>query len=216
VVGEDERIGGTMGVSFERFAGACAVAVGVGGVAYSISFVVLLQAEPRAAEYLTNLFLLVGGILTTAVVTALYRRLRPTEPGLALWAFLLGVAGALGSAIHGAYHLANLLNPPKELDADLPTPTDPRGFLTFGVAALAVLIFSWLIVRGGRLPERLGNLGYVLSALLVIIYVGRLTILDPKNPLLLGAALVAGLVVNPAWYIWLGLEFRRGPAPTSR
>jgi hypothetical protein len=60
------------------------------------------------------------------------------------------------------------------------------------------------------LPRGLGYLAYVAAILLVITYVGRLTILDPSNPLLLTTILLAGFVVNPAWYIWLGLVLGRG------
>ena len=42
------------------------------------------------------------------------------------------------------------------------------------------------------------------GALLVVIYLGRLIILDPANPLVLGPAAISGLVVGPAWYAWLG------------
>jgi hypothetical protein len=36
-----------MSGSFERFAAACAVAVGAGGLAYAIAFVVILNTESR-------------------------------------------------------------------------------------------------------------------------------------------------------------------------
>lgn len=75
-------------------------------------------------------------------------------------------------------------------------------------------VLAWLIVRVGTLPRRLGQLGFVSAALLVVIYVGRLTVLNPKAPVLLAAALLVGFVVNPAWFVWLGLELRR-PEPSG-
>jgi hypothetical protein len=45
--------------------------------------------------------------------------------------------------------------------------------------------------------------------LLVVIYLGRLIALDPKNPALLLPALVEGFVVNPAWFAWVGRSFAR-------
>jgi hypothetical protein len=41
------------------------------------------------------------------------------------------------------------------------------------------------------------------------IYLGRLIVLDPKSPVLLVAALLAGFIVDPAFYVWLGIELRR-------
>ena len=40
----------------------------------------------------------------------------------------------------------------------------------------------------------------------MVIYVGRLIVLTPA-PLLVPAA-ITGLIVNPLWYIWLGLALR--------
>ena len=37
-----------------------------------------------------------------------------------------------------------------------------------------------------------------------------LVILNPKSPGLLTAAVLVGFVVNPVWFVWLGLELRGG------
>ncbi len=201
--------------AFERFAGVVAWAVGLGGLGYAIAFVLILRSAPKPAAYASALFLLVGGVLGTAVLVALYERLRETDPGFALWGLLLGVGGAVGSAVHGAFDLANLINPPAGT-GDPPNAIDPRGFLTFGATAAALLIFAWLIVRGGALPKGLGILGFASAGLLVVIYLGRLILLNPRKPVLLAAALLTGFVVNPAWYLWLGLELRRPGEPPDR
>ncbi|MBI3977688.1 MAG: hypothetical protein HY331_05835 [Chloroflexi bacterium] len=193
--------------AFERFAALCAILAGVVGFLYSVSFIVL------QSTLLSGLFLMLGGLLATATLVAVYGRLRETDAAFALWALLLGLAGAVGSTIHGGYDLANAINPPVTTPANLanlPSQIDPRGLLTFAVTGAAVLVFSWLIGRGGRLPRRLGSLGYLLGILLIVVYVGRLIVLSPANPVLLVPALLAGFVVNPAWYLWLGLALWRG------
>jgi len=199
--------------AFERFAGACAFVVGVGGLAYGIAFVVLLRAtgDTDATVAVSGAFLLLGGLLSTAVLVAVYGRLRPFSEGFALWALLLGSIAAIGSAVHGGLDLANVINKPGRPFSGA-NPIDPRGLLTFGVTAVAVLVIAWLILRTGAFPRRLAYVGFAAAALLVVIYVGRLTILDPKSPVLLVAALLTGFVVNPLWYVWLGLELRRGRA----
>lgn len=196
--------------SFERFAGACAILAGAGVFLYSIAFVVVARTVPDLGAALAALFLAGGGILTSAVLVAVYGRLREADPPFALWAILLGFAGAIGSAIHGAYDLANVLHPPAAVAADLPSQIDPRGLLTFGVAGLAVLVVGWLIVaRDGRFPVRLGYLGLLFGVLLVLTFLGRLVVLDPTSPLVLVPAGLAGFIAGPLWYLWIGLELLR-------
>jgi hypothetical protein len=193
---------------FERFAGGCAIAVGVGTILYSVAFVIALRTTLPAAVTSAAFLLLLGGLLTTPVSVALYLRLRPAEEGFALWALLLALLGAAGSMIHGGFDLARLVGPPT-LPTEIPNAVDPRGFLTFGIAGVAVFVFAALIRRGGGLPRGLGVLGMVAGGLLVFIYLGRLIIFDPTNPVLLVAAVLGGLAVNPAWYVWLGISLRR-------
>jgi hypothetical protein len=196
-------------IPFERFAGLCAVVVGLSGLAYAIAFVTLLNDATRAADALSNALLVFAGLLSTAVFTAVYYRLRATDEGFALWALILAVAGAAGSVAHGGHELAKIANPPAR-DPGLPNPTDPRGLFTFGVTALAVFVVSALILRGAPLPRGLAYIGFVSGVLLLIVYFGRLIVLDPKTPWLLVSAVLAGFVVNPAWYLWLGLTLWRG------
>jgi hypothetical protein len=141
---------------------------------------------------------------------AVYERLREIEPSAALWALLMGVGAAFGSAIHGGYDLALALHPPATAVAELPSQVDPRGLLTFGVAGSAIFVVSWLMRRSLWFPRGLAALGYLLAGLLVVIYLGRLVILDPSSPLILGPAALAGFAVSPAWYVWLGLSMLGG------
>jgi hypothetical protein len=176
---------------------------------YAVAFVIISRSAPETGVLLSSLFLLLGGLLATAVVTGVYSRLRQVEPAFALWALLLGVAGALGSAVHGGYDLANVIHPPATPALDLPSQVDPRGLVTFGVMGVALFVTAWLMSRSERFPRGLSYLGYLLAILFVILYLARLIILNPANPVLLVPVLVAGFLVNPAWYIWLGLALRR-------
>ncbi len=191
--------------SFQRLAGACAILAAIGGVAYGVAFVVLGNA------LLYSILLMLGGLLAVVVLVALYGRLRSLDESLALFALLVGVIGALGSVAHGGYDLANVIHPPAPDplgQAGLPNQIDPRGLLTFGFAGLALLVFAGLMGRNADFPKGLSGLGYVLGALLVIIYLGRLIILDPTN-IVVRIALLAGVVVNTIWYAWLGVTLRR-------
>ena len=191
--------------SFERLAGACAILAGIGGVAYGVAFIIL------GNQLLYSILLMLGGLLTTVILAALYARLRQVDESLALLALLIGVVGALGSVAHGGYDLANAIHPPLSdplAGTDLPSQIDARGLLTFGFVGLALLVLASLMGRSSRFPERLARLGYLLGMLLVIIYLGRLIIFDPTN-IVVRIALLAGVVVNTIWFIWLGLVLRR-------
>jgi hypothetical protein len=159
---------------------------------------------------LSALSLTVVGLLSSSVLIAVYYRLRQTSAPFALWALVLGLAGALGSAVHGGYDLANALNPPRSALGELPSPVDPRGLLTFGATGVALFVVGWLILRGGRLPRGVGYLAYLSAFLLVVLYLGRLIVLDPSNPVILVPALLSGFVINPALYILLGLALLSG------
>jgi hypothetical protein len=194
---------GARSTSFERFAGVCAILAGVSDLLYAIAFLVLQNI------LLSGLFLMLGGLLTSAALIAVYERLRETNASFALLALVLGLAGSLGSAVHGGYDLANAVNPPPSL-LDLPNPVDPRGLLTFGVAGLALFVVASLIDQGGRFPRGLGNLGYVAAILLLALYVGRLIVLDPTSPLIAIPALLSGFVITPLFYLWLGMALLGG------
>ena len=196
---------------YERFASLSAILAGIIGLLYSISFVVLQN------NLLSALALLVGGLLSLVALVALFNRLAEADSAFALLGLMLASVSALGAAIHGAYDLANAIHPPAELTggvAALPSAIDPRGFLTFGVAGLAILAAAYLMGHGGRFPNGLRILSYVLGVLLIVIYLGRLIVLTPTSPLILGPAALTGFLLNPIWYVWLGLELRKGWSAT--
>lgn len=198
-----------MNTSFERFAGWGAVLAGVSGFLYSLAFIVL------RSNVFSALFLLLGGLFSALALTALFQRLGGTENGFALLGLLFSLAAALGSAIHGGYDLSNALHPPATLNTDLPNPIDPRGLLTFGIAGLGLFLFAWLMTQNMQFPRGLAYLGYVSAVLMVVLYLGRLIVLQATNLAIVVPALLEGFIVNPVWYIWLGLTWLHGK-PSNR
>jgi hypothetical protein len=191
-------------IFFERFAGLCGIGAGVVGFLYALAFIVL-RNQPLSA-----LFLMLGGLAATAVMVALYERLRQTSAPLALWALLLGTVGTLGAMVHGGYDLANALHPPVSSNPDLPSAVDPRGLLTFGLTGVSLYTFALLMRRGGQFSGILAYLGAISAALSIALYLGRLIVLDPSRPVIVVPALLEGFVVNPVWYVWLGVVLWRG------
>jgi hypothetical protein len=195
--------------SFERLGGYAALLAVLGSLLYSVAFVILKNVV------VYSIALAVGGILTTAILTAIYFRVRETDVAFALWALLLGSVAALGSAAHGMYDLAIALTPGLATSPpNMPSQIDARGFLTFGLSGLALFIFSLLIVRGGRLPRGLGYLGVILGLLLIEIFLARLIVIDTTTTLglatIVGPAAIAGLLLNPIFNLWIGISLLRG------
>ena len=201
-----ERLGAPAQTSsaYQHFAGVCAVLAGALTLLYSISFILL------ANEALSSVCLLANGLLATAVLVGLYELLKPADSSFALWALLLGLAGAIGSALHGGYDLAALLHPHAPVDPNLPSAMDPRGLLTFGASGVGLWVFAFLILRSTALPKAIGYLGYLVAALQIVLYLGRLIVFDATNPLIVVPALLAGFLATPIWYVWLGVSLWRG------
>ena len=178
------------------------------GFLYSVAFVVIARNNPALGNGLSGFFLLIGGVFGASALLGLYERLKPATGTYALWALVLGLGGAFAVTLHGGYDLAVAIHPPNQT-INFPSPVDPRGLGTFGLTGLSLLAFSYLMQRDRSFPRGLVAIGYVSGVLLVLIYVSRLTILDASNLLVLAPAGIEGFIVNPAWYVWLGLALRK-------
>lgn len=200
--------------TFERFAGGCAVLAALAGVAFTVTFAIAVREEERWALWASAVALTIGGVVTVPVLLALYERVRDPERHFALVALVLGLFGAVGAAIHGAFDIGTLSKPPPT-DYDFPNAVDPRGFLTFALAGVSLALFGWLILRGSTLPRVAGQLAIAAAVLLLVLYFGRLIILDPNAYIIRVAALVSGLVVSPAFYLVIGRDFLRGRTVTT-
>src|SRR5689334_6514147 len=135
---------------------------------------------------------MLGALFSIVVFVELQQRLSTDRPGLAMLALLLGALGAAGALAHGGYDLANALHPPQAVPgmADLPSAVDPRGLAAFGLAGLAILLWSAAILETGRLGRGLGYLGILSGILLLLTYLARLIVLDASTPQVLAPALL--------------------------
>ncbi len=197
---------------FEEFAASVAILNGLLAFLYAFTFIVLARSLPELSNLLSPFFLMVGGLLTTAVMVELHQQLRKVNGGFALWALIIGSLGAAGAMIHGGFDLANAIHVPDSTpayQANLPNPVDPRGLMTFGLSGVALLVWSWLLSKAGGYSKQLVRTGYLLSALLILLYLARLVLLRPAHPIVVGLAIPTGLIVNPLWYLWLGATWWR-------
>ena len=195
-----------MTASIQRTGSNAAFGAAVAGFLYSITFVLLARFASDAAVGVYSFFLLVGGLLSSLALVALWERLRGASPGWALWALAVGLFAGLGSAIHAGYDLSNAVQP-QGGTTNLPSQIDPRGLLTFGFAGLSIAAFTWLMSGAAGWPSRFVYLGFASAVLLVLIYLFRL--IAPNSQAVLAPAALEGFIVNPLWYVWLGIELRR-------
>jgi hypothetical protein len=185
------------GTSFDRLAGWSSVLAGVAGIGYAVAFVLLKNAQ------LSALFLTLAPLLAVAGLVAVFDRVRQIDSGFATVALAFGAFGSLAASSHGAFDLSNVLHPPAVLPTDIPSEMDPRGYATFALTGLAVILLAWLSARTTDLPSWVSPLGVVLGVVLVVTWLARLVVLDASSLLVLLPALVAA-VLSPVFFLLLG------------
>jgi hypothetical protein len=205
--------------TFTRFARWAALLAAAAGLTYTITFIVVVQKGSEWAKWTSSAALLTGALAAVPMFCGAFFAVLDREREFALVALVLGVAGALGSATHAAYDLSVLANPPAGslgVTADLPFAADPRGFATFALVGVSLALFGWLAARAGVLSTAVAVLAEVTGAALVVIFIGRLTVLDPKSGLLRPLTALTGFVLNPALLVAFAVNlFRPAPRPSA-
>ena len=184
-------------MSFNRFAGWSSIFAGVAGIGYALAFVVLKNAQLSAQ------FLILAPLFAVPGLVAVFDRVRKVDPGIATVALALGAFGSLAASSHGAFDLSNQLHPPVSLPTDVPSEIDPRGYATFALTGLALILLASLAKREPELPGWVSPLGVILGVVLVVTWLARLVVLDATSVLVLLPALVAGLL-SPVFFLLLG------------
>lgn len=190
--------------TYQGYTSLIGILAAVAALAYAYFFVVAKDVR----LYSFSLTLL--GLFTLKLFVVLYGRLKEVHEDIARVAVTLASIGAVGMLAHGGYDLANAINPPTGINVSLPSQVDPRGLLAFGLTGLGILKISYLMSKDKNFSKGLSLLGYVSGVLLIVIYLARLTVLDPTNPLLLYPVLLNGFVAGPLWYLWVGLSLKKG------
>lgn len=132
--------------AFLRRGGLQAYLVAGFSLAYAVVFLGFVRTDPNnAAASELAWALIAAGALSASIATAAVGAYVGGAPGMFLGAF--GIGYSLLSAAHGAF--AAIGDAQGFADLDL-SPTDPRGFATFGLAGL------WLLVVGLELRGRAG------------------------------------------------------------
>jgi drug/metabolite transporter (DMT)-like permease len=193
--------------TFRRTAAPAALLAAAGSVVFTVTFALYVRESYRWALWASTITRIVTGLLLVVVFVALQAFVRDREPDLGRVAAGIGVVGALASVLHAAYDLADLAKP-QHVTSDLPSQVDPRGFATFALVGLAMLLFAWFARRVDALPSWTTIAGLAAGALLVILWLGRMIALDPNDDVIRVAALASGLVAVPAFEVGLAGRLR--------
>jgi hypothetical protein len=62
-------------------------------------------------------------------------------------------------------------------------------------------VFGIIGLRTGGLERVVARVAVLAALLLVVLYVGRLTVLDPEANVIKATALISGLIVTPAFFL---------------
>ena len=196
--------------TFGRVAGWCALAAGAAALVYSVTFAVVVEEGDRWAQWTSSTVLALGAFLALPVLTALYLRLRPVDEGFALLGLLVGAVAAAGTLLHALFDIGVLANEPEQ-GWEFLSPTDPRGAATFLLTGVTIAIASGLLARAGA-PRALVAIGWGTAVLVAVVWIGRLSVLDPKEPWVAPAVVGSGFLGVPVWYAWVGrLMLAGGP-----
>jgi hypothetical protein len=195
--------------AFNRTAIVAAYLSGAIALAYSLTFAYYVRTGDAWAQYTSSGLLIAGGLVGLPVLVALYHRLRTSDEGFALVALLIAAAAAIGSMLHGAHDVAVFANPDQSGSATAyPNFTDPRGFATFALFGLGLVVLS-LLVRSAGFSGRTSFVGITTGLSTIVVYIGRVTVLDPQRWWVAIAAIASGVVGLPVWNVLLARDLTR-------
>jgi hypothetical protein len=182
------------------------------------AYLVSLHADPTGTLIFNGLYALLAFWALVGLVASYYR-IRGTAEAWTFFATLVAAVASVGTIANGLYQLANLrylgslatTNPPDALVTALynaPLPTNPVGVMTFGLTGVWFLVVSVLLLRA-NLPKLLAVVGFVAVADLFFGFgaslVGNATLSNY-------AALIAGGVGGPIFWLWYGMVLLRHTA----
>ena len=160
---------------------------------------------------MTQLLSALAAFWSLFAIVAVHWTVRGHGEAWSLFAVVVGVTASAATIMSSLYPIAftrHLLRQPIDVTVPLPTavsPTDPLNVMTFGLTGLWFLIAN-LLLRRAPVPRRLAVLGLIVAADLLV---GLLASLSAQDALVSFAAIAAGAIAGPAYWLWLGFVLRR-------
>ncbi|MDQ2951996.1 MAG: hypothetical protein M3R54_07005 [Chloroflexota bacterium] len=183
--------------AFRRRGGFAAYLVAAFSIAYAIVYLGLVRTDATNAGAATlSWALIAAGALAAAMATAALASFIGGAAGTFLAA--LGVGYSLLAAAHGAFAAISIIQGFAEPGI---SPTDPRGFATFGLAG------GWMLISRLELRQRtdLRGVYWQLAVAggidLIVLFVATVF---SWTPLILLAGGLASLILGPAFWLMTG------------
>src|SRR5262245_17125707 len=136
-------------------------------------------------------------------IAAVREVIRPAGQAWSRYATLVGSIAAVGTIAGALYEVARIR---AGMDTSAPNPANPLGVMTFALTAVWFVIAATLLYRTRGIPQLLALLGYVAFADLTV---GFIATLLGATQIATYAAIVAGGVGGPIFWLWLGVVLLR-------
>ncbi len=187
--------------AFLRRGGLQAYLVAGFSLAYAVVYLGFVRTDPNnATASALSWALIAAGALSASIATAAVGGYVGGASGIFLAAF--GVGSSLLSAAHGAFAAIGDVQGFADLDL---SPTDPRGFATFGLVGLWLLI-AGLELRGhAGLRPRYAQIAMGAGVIHILLFVSTLL---GSTPLVLITGGLASVVLGPIFWAMTGRLLR--------
>lgn len=200
--------------SFVRFGGLAGILLAITSWAAVAAYYTVAKggADIVGVQIFQFLYALVA-LWAMFGIVAVYWVIRPVGEAWSFFATLVGVVAAFGTMTAPLYNIAftravlaqpvsNAVSPPSV------AATDPLNVSTFALTGIWFLIANALLARSG-FPRLLVLLGFIAVADL---FAGFIFSLGEQLLLATYAAIIAGAVGGPLYWLWLGVLLRRRAA----
>ncbi|HEV8671356.1 MAG TPA: hypothetical protein VGS01_11540 [Candidatus Limnocylindria bacterium] len=189
--------------SFVRFGGLAAILLALTSWAAVVAYATLVQpGDARLGLQIFQFLYALVAFWALFSIVAVYYRARSVGEAWAFFATLVGVAASVGTMVGAMYEVANLRQNPPLAGV---SPANPLGVMSFGLTGLWFLVANLLLWRTTT-PRVLVLLGFVAAADL---FAGFVAGLSENGGVAYLAALIAGAVGGPIYWLWLGRRLRR-------
>jgi len=183
--------------AFLRRGGLQAYLVAGFSLAYAVVYLGFVRTDATNATAAALAWALIAaGALSATIATAAVGAYVGGVPGT--WLTALGVGYSLLSAAHGAF--AAIGDAQGFADLDL-SPTDPRGFATFGLAGLWLLVVGLELRTRGDLKPLYPRIAIVGGIDLILLFVATVI---ASTPLILVTGGLASVVLGPIFWAMTG------------
>ena len=183
--------------SFIRAGGYAGILLAITSWAAVVAFYAGLGQQTFQLLYALIAFWALAGIAAVREV------IRPAGQAWSRYATSVGSIAAVGTIAGSLYDVARLR---AGMDVMAPNPANPFGVMTFGLTAVWFAVVATLLYRTRGIPQLLALLGYVAFADLTV---GFFATLLGATQIATLAAVVAGAVGGPIFWLWLGVTLLR-------